>query len=99
MFRHIALFAWVADATDEQKQAVRDGLASLPGQIPELRSYCFGDDAGLREGNFDFGLVADFDDVDGWQAYSSHPAHQAVLADLIRPILANRAAIQQHLPD
>jgi hypothetical protein len=53
-----------------------------------------GDDAGLTEGNYHFVVVGDFDDVDGFLAYRDHPAHQKVIADSIRPILASRAAVQ-----
>jgi hypothetical protein len=39
-------------------------------------------------------VVADFASIDAYLAYRDHPAHQAVLADRIRPILAARAAVQ-----
>ena len=39
-------------------------------------------------------VVADFDDVDGYLVYRDHPDHQAVIQELIRPILAARAAVQ-----
>jgi hypothetical protein len=94
MFRHVALFIWSDDATDASKAAVADGLAALPGVIDSIRDYRIGSDAGLGEGNFDFAVVADFDDADGFVAYRDHPAHQSVLAERIRPILASRAAVQ-----
>ncbi len=94
MFRHVALFVWIDDATDEQKAAVVEGLRALPGTIDSVRDYRIGADAGLAVGNFDFAVVADFDDVDGFVAYRDHPEHQAVLAERIRPILASRAAVQ-----
>jgi hypothetical protein len=94
MFRHVAMFRWVEGATDAQVSAVEAGLSELPGRIPTLRAYRFGRDAGINQGNFDFVVVADFDDVDGYLRYRDDPAHQAVLAELIRPILAERAAVQ-----
>lgn len=94
MFRHVVVFRFKAEATDAQKVALRDDLAALPGQIPELRRYVFGDDAGLADGNFDFAVVADFDDVAAYRAYAEHPAHQSLIADRIRPILAERVAVQ-----
>ena len=45
-------------------------------------------------GNFDLAVVADCDDVAGYRAYATHPAHLAVIAERIRPILADRAAVQ-----
>jgi hypothetical protein len=94
VIRHVVGFTWTADATDADVAAVRAALAALPGQIPEIRAYTFGTDLGLVEGNVDFAIVADFDDVDAWHRYQRHPAHQAVLTDRIRPILAARAAVQ-----
>jgi hypothetical protein len=94
VIRHVVGLTWTVDTTDADVAAVRAALAELPGQIPEIRGYTFGTDLGLVDGNADFAIVADFDDVDGWRRYQRHPAHQAVLTDRIRPILAARAAVQ-----
>ena len=99
MFRHVVLLKFVSDATAEQRQGVLDGLATLPGQIPELRSYLFGPDAGVNEGNFDLAVVADCDDVAAYRVYATHPAHLAVIAERIRPILADRVAVQYVVAD
>ncbi len=94
MIRHVVGLTWTNDATDTDVAAVRAALAALPEQIPEIRAYTFGSDLGLVDGNADFAIVADFDDVDAWHRYQRHPAHQAALTDRIRPILAARAAVQ-----
>ncbi|MFC4590699.1 Dabb family protein [Sphaerisporangium corydalis] len=94
MFRHIVLLAWVAEATEEQKAAVEAGLKELPGVIPELLRYEIGPDAGVSPGNFDFAVVADFASVEDYMVYRDHPTHLGVIADVIRPILANRVAAQ-----
>lgn len=92
--RHVATFVFRDDATDEQIAAVTEGLAALPAQIPEIGAYRIGPDLGLNEGNHHYAVVADFESIDGYLAYRDHPAHQAVLAARIRPILASRAAVQ-----
>jgi hypothetical protein len=94
MLRHVVCLTWHPDATVDEVAAVHAALAELPAQIPELRAYTFGPDVGVAPGNADFAIVADFDDEDGWRRYQKHPAHQAVLVDRIRPILASRAAVQ-----
>lgn len=94
MFRHVVVFVWTPEATDGQKGAVAEALRALPGVIDTIRDYRIGADAGLAEGNSDFAVVADFDDVDGYLTYRDHPEHQRVIAELIRPILASRAAVQ-----
>src|SRR5262245_1241468 len=97
MFRHVVLLQWTAEATDAQRAAVVDALRLLPGAIPEIRQYDIGVDARVNEGNFDLVVVADFDDIDGYLVYRDHPQHQAVIAELMRPILAARAALQHAL--
>ena len=97
MFRHVVLLRWIPDATAEQRAAVESGLATLPSLIPELRSYVFGADARVSEGNFDLAVVADFDDFDGYLAYRDQPDHVALIAERIRPILAERAAVQHEI--
>jgi hypothetical protein len=99
MFRHVVMLRWNDTATADERAAVRDGLESLPPQIPEIRGYRVGVDAGLvpEGGNFDMVVVADFDDVAGYFVYRDHPVHQDVIARLIRPILAARAAVQHTL--
>lgn len=94
MIRHIVLLKWADSATDAQKQAVTDGLAKLPALISELKRYDLGSDAGISEGNHDFAIVAEFDDVDGFAVYRDHPEHLKVIAENIKPILAGRAAVQ-----
>ena len=97
MFRHVVLLRWVPDATAEQRAAVESGLTALPARIPEIRSYTVGTDAHVSDGNFDLVVVADFDDVDGYVVYRDHPDHVAVITGHIRPILADRAAIQHEI--
>ncbi len=94
MFRHVVMVKFTPEATDEQKQALREGLATMPEQIPEVRAYRFGDDAGVSADNYDFVVVADFEGQDGFLTYWDHPAHQKLVADLLRPIVAARAAVQ-----
>lgn len=94
MFRHVAMFRWIEGATPEQIAAVGEALFPLPAVIPEIRSFRFGPDAGLAEGNYDFVVTADFDDIDGFRAYRDHPDHRLVARQVIGPILDARAAVQ-----
>ncbi len=97
MFRHVVMLRWSQGASPAERSAVRERLAALPARIAEIRSYEVGLDARVNDGNYDLVIVADFDDVDGYLVYRDHPEHQAVLRDLIRPILAERAAVQHEL--
>jgi Stress responsive A/B Barrel Domain len=99
MFRHVVMFRWSTEASADQKDRVAAALGELPSAIPTLRSYRFGPDAAVNEGNFDYVVVADFDDVAGYLTYRDHPAHQAVVTEHIAPIVAERTAVQYRLED
>lgn len=94
MIRHVSLFSFAEGVTAAQREAVTSALEGLSAAIPELRDYRFGPDAGINAGNFDYGVVADFDDVDGYLAYRDHPEHRRVLVEVIAPIISSRSAVQ-----
>lgn len=94
MFRHVAMFKWTDEATEEQKRTVAERLAALPDEITELEAYHFGSDAGLGKDNFDFVVVADFADQEAFIRYRDHPLHRAIVEESIVPIRAARAAAQ-----
>ncbi|GAA5068652.1 hypothetical protein HNP84_008418 [Thermocatellispora tengchongensis] len=97
MFRHVVLFRWTEDATDEDKERVARELRALPETISEIRAYHVGHDAGVNQGNYEFAVVADFDDTAGYLVYRDHPAHRAVIDKYINPYVAARAAVQYEL--
>lgn len=86
--------SWDGQATAEQKAAAIAGIEGLPESIPEIVSLAVGSDAGLREDNYDLAAVVDFEDQAAYQVYAAHPGHLDMLAELIRPILAERVAVQ-----
>ncbi|HET9728398.1 MAG TPA: Dabb family protein [Acidimicrobiia bacterium] len=94
MIRHVSVLTFDADI---DLDALEAALAQLPGQVPQLRAYAFGRDVGIDTGNGTFAVVADVDDEAAYAAYRDHPAHQRVLAELIRPHLVARAAVQYSL--
>lgn len=94
MIRHVVVFRFTAEATPEQKRRMAEELARLPALVPSVRAYRIGPDVGINEGNFDFGVVADFDDAEGYVAYRDHPEHRKIVEEFIRPIRGDRAAIQ-----
>jgi hypothetical protein len=50
--------------------------------------------AGLVDGNFDLAVVAEFDDAAGYRAYAVNADHQALIAERIKPVVAQRSAVQ-----
>ena len=44
--------------------------------------------------DFDFAIIADFDNYKDYQIYATHPAHQEFTKRILRPLIKNRAAVQ-----
>lgn len=97
MFRHVVMFRWTDDTSAEHIQAAQEALGRLPAAIPEIRTYAFGADVGINEGNYDFVVVADFRSAEDYLVYRDHPQHQAVIAEHLRAHIAERAAVQYEL--
>lgn len=93
-FRHVVMFRWAEGTTTGQQEEVAEKLGELPGVIDEIREYSLGVNAGVNSGTYDFVVVADFADRDGYLAYRDHSAHRAVVEKYISPIVAERASIQ-----
>ncbi len=97
MIRHVVMLRWSEAVTAEDVEAVSTALSGLPAQIGTLKNYSFGSDAGISTDNWDFAIVADFDDEAGYAHYRDHEAHHRAIADHIKPILADRSAVQFRL--
>ncbi len=92
------MFTWKPGTSDEEVRVLHEALAELPGLIPEIRSYRSGADAGVAVGNDRYAVVAEFDDLDGYQRYASHPQHRDVIQRLLKPLLGTRHAVQLVAP-
>jgi hypothetical protein len=92
--RHTALLRFKPGTTDDQIQAVLDGLATMPGKMDFIRRYEFGRDVGIMAGNPQVALVADFDSASDWHAYQNHPDHQLLVKEVISPILESITRVQ-----
>ncbi|WP_326696865.1 Dabb family protein [Streptomyces sp. NBC_01754] len=95
--RHIGTLTLRPDTGADARTAIRDGLDALVGQVPGLLAMRVHEDAGLRDGTADLVFLADFGDEDAWRAYADHPAHLALAASVIRPVLAGAVFVQARL--
>ncbi len=93
-FRHVVMFRWIEGLDDEHVQRVRDGLSALPAEIEQIRSYVHGSDVGVSVGNYDYVLVADFDNVNDFRTYRDHPQHVLFIEEVIKGNVADRASVQ-----
>jgi hypothetical protein len=97
--RHVVMFRFAEGTTDDQVQALADGLDGMPAAVGTMVDYRHGKDAGLSDTTYDYVVVGDFATVDDYLAYRDHPDHQALIRDLVRPIVAERASVQFELAD
>jgi hypothetical protein len=98
MLRHVVQIHWIEPLSDDQSAELRTVLDRVSEQVDSLRGYSHGPDAGVREGCCDYVIVADFDDAEGFAAYNTHPASEAVRAVLV-PIRKGFSVGQYRLDD
>jgi len=98
--RHVVMFRFREDATHDQREALARGLSGMPTATGAIGvdAYRHGPDLGLNAASFDYVVVADFASVEDYLTYRDHPDHQALIRDLVTPIVAERASVQYDLP-
>ena len=94
MFRHVVMFQWVEGVDRADIDAAAAALDALVADVPEVVSYVHGPDLGVSEGNFDYVIVGDFASAEDYVVYRDHPEHQRIIAEMIKPHVATRAAVQ-----
>jgi hypothetical protein len=97
MLRHVVLLTWLEGTTPEQVAAVTAALDTLPGQIDTIKAYAHGSDLCLTEPRCGYAIVGAFDDAAGWRTDDEHPAHNKARAEVIVPLVAQRASVQFEL--
>ena len=81
LFHQVALFLWQDEATDTQKDEVREAFRALNGAVPSLKSLVTGDGTiGTLTTDYDLIVDAIFNDLDDVKAYAEHPAYKEALA-------------------
>jgi len=94
MIRNVVL-AKLKDGYDAAELAqIQQGLRDL--NCPGTVAYSVGSDAGLREGNWDFVIVADCADVESYRGYDADAEHNALRARLA-PMVEQIARAQMEL--
>lgn len=94
MIQHNVMLTLKDDATPEQRDAIVNGLRTLPTLIEGVKEIDVHADHGLAEGNASVFFRMSFENEDSWRAYSAHPAHVALANEHIKPVLASKTALQ-----
>jgi hypothetical protein len=95
MIRNVVLVKLKAERDSAEVAEIQEGFRNL--DCPGTLSYTVSDDLGLRDGNWDFAIVADFTDADAYRAYDQDLEHNRVRARLA-PIAEQIARAQFELP-
>lgn len=99
MILHQVVFRWNDGTTPADAAEIAAALTEMAAGIPELRGYRCGPNLHLRPNGADFGVAAFVDDEAGLTAYLDSPAHLDVFERLIKPRVAERAAVQLEVGD
>lgn len=94
MIKHIALFTFTDETTEEDILAMENALAGLPSAIAEIKSYSVGRDLGLSGETYDYAVIGEFDSPQTFASYASDPAHIRVLDMYVKPFLEDAVRIQ-----
>ena len=97
MIRHIAMFTLKDDAPEGTTDHLEEGLFLLAQTIEEISAYTYGPDLELRDGTWDFAVVADFATAADFRAYAEHPDHVKFIQERLTPVLKDRASLQFEL--
>jgi hypothetical protein len=94
MLKHVV--SWkIADAASPEGQrkiaSIVASLESLVGTVPSIRALSVGPSVVTGPNHWDLGLVVDFDDEAGLEAYQVHPEHQKVGAQIRSQVSAQAA--------
>src|SRR5919109_1597604 len=84
--RHVVLFRFGEGTTDEQVQALADGLDGMPKAVGVMLDYRHGRDLGINEASYDYAVVGDFATVDDYVTYRDHPDHRALIRAWVPPV-------------
>ncbi|AFM17656.1 Stress responsive A/B Barrel Domain-containing protein [Mycolicibacterium chubuense NBB4] len=96
MIRNVVLAKLKTDHDAAEVEQIQQGLRAL--NCPGTLGYTVGTDAGLREGNWDFVIVADFADTAAYRGYDDDAEHNR-LRGRLAPMVEQIARAQFELPD
>ena len=97
MIRHIVLLKLKEETTVEALENIKTVLATMPSKISEIAGYSFGQDLAVSDNTADLAIVADFDGVEEFKAYSKHPHHVDAVKNVIKPHVIQKTAMQIEL--
>lgn len=87
MINHTVLFKIKSEATEEQVQAMIDGLNALQDKIEEIEEIIVRKNFSERSQGHSVMLYSTFKSKEALESYQVHEAHKAVVVDYVKPIM------------
>ena len=95
--RHLYTAKFKGGVTARQAAEWYEALTHL--EIEGMQRFVGGPDLGLREGNADYALVADFEDADAWRRYDEDEEHNRIRREIAAEIVEKGERCQIQAPD
>jgi Stress responsive A/B Barrel Domain len=92
LITHIYVAKLKPHTPDEKIVAWLDAIRGL--RIEGMLELVCGVDLGLREGNYDVAITADFTDADAWHRYNDDKLHNEIRAEHAKPIVDEQRRVQ-----
>ncbi len=94
MITHLAMFRWKEGTAAAQIAAFAGALDDLVPQLDMVRSFRHGSDIGSAINHWDYGVVAEFESLEAYRAYTTDPRHVEIAVTLGKPIAEESSRVQ-----
>lgn len=95
MLRHIVMLTFKAEASEQEREALRATVEGF-AELPEVLKLVCGTNVGSGPNHHDFAVVADFEDMAAFRRYIESDAHKAYVAGPAKAV-ARLSAIQHEM--
>ena len=92
MVKHIVMWKFKEEVSEEEKRSMKQQLEALQGVVPTLGKIEVGLDVSQKQAAMDMVLYSEFQCLEDLTAYAVHPAHQKVVA-FVKPLVCERAVV------
>lgn len=99
MIKHIVLFRFTEEASEDQRRAMLDELDAFPSRFPAMQNWTMGLNRSSRDDRFTHGFVVEFESEELLESYLRSDAHETFVRERFRPIIAERAIVSYQYTD
>jgi quinol monooxygenase YgiN len=92
VIRHVVLFQFTDDTTDEQIDDYEQSLVEYVATLDGVESYLIGRDARINPGTFDFSIIAEFADEAAIREYFDGERHKEIQRNTATMIAAKASS-------